>query len=112
MFNMEKRYRNKIIIIIIIITCHAYAQCWHASRHLWADLVQTWYDDAYTELYILILVNVTMAKNQGDRNARKQHILCRFSEKFAMDLDGIWYVVETCLSDESQTHVISLYYVL
>ena len=49
------------------------------------------------KLDILILVLVTSTFIQGYRNARKYKFLQELSHKaLCTDLDGIWYVVETC----------------
>ena len=59
-----------------------------------------------TEMYILILAYLTMTRIQDLREAKRQKF-CTNYQTFSMDMDGIWYAVETCCSNEPLTHLIS-----
>ena len=60
-----------------------------------------------SELYILILVWLTLTLIQGDRSTRKQKNFCAsYLTKLSTDLDWIWYTVGTCWCDQPRTQCI------
>ena len=57
-----------------------------------------------TELYILILIFVTLSLTRITVRCKSKIVCAIYLSKFLMDLDGICYAVEICLSDEPHTH--------
>ena len=66
------------------------------------DFLHNWRSDAYSELYILKLVSVTLTLIEGPHACEKTILTC-----FSIHLDGICYGVETFWSDERHMHSIS-----
>ena len=63
-----------------------------------------------TEFYILILVQVILTVIQSHRDARSKTFRANHLTKFAVKLNGIWYAVEICWSDESDAHNWTLHF--
>ena len=59
------------------------------------------------ELYILIIVYLTMNLIQGHRSARKPKTAVPVISQFLIDVDGIWCTVETCWCNKFHTHLIT-----
>ena len=60
------------------------------------------------ELYILILVSVTLTLIQGHSDAWSKTFYTSYITKFSTDLDGIWYTFETCCSVKLHAYLILL----
>ena len=62
-------------ITAVLLTAEKNFQHWHTLRHLWIDLMQTWYDNRYywTKQFDTSLIDHDLI--QGHRSVRKQ-ILC------------------------------------
>ena len=52
--------------------------------------------DTAEALHILILVYLTLTLIQGHRDTRNKEFWVMCLTEFRMELDGTWYVVETC----------------
>ena len=57
-------------------------------------------------VYILILIFLTLTLIQGRRSARKQKYLSYYLTKVSINLNGIWYTVETSWCYEPHIHFI------
>ena len=98
----------------------------HAFRRLWMDLIQTRYDNRYycTLHFDTGLIDLVLQRSQGCAKAKPyapvisqsmQSILMEFGivftfctsyfTKFSIDLNGIWYTVQTSWWDEAHACV-------
>ena len=59
-----------------------------------------------TKVYILILVYLNFNGRPQGCEKKKPTSSAIYCTKLQMDLDGIWYAVEACWSDEHHTHFI------